>query len=117
MCAQGHIRCLPLDAGNSSRVHPPAAQCSSPCQGAPSSSNSSGLGDALGREGELPAEGTPQLLMAAQYGGSRSRVEEVAPESMDRIRLSRDSHMKFKSLLGPEVSSMAPAADCLRRVA
>ena len=73
--------------------------------------------DVLGREGELPPERTSLSLVGAQICGAGSRAEEVALESVDRIRLCRATRIKSKSLLGPKVSSVASAVEYLRRVA
>ena len=62
-------------------------------------SNTSGLEDVLGQGGEVPSEGASLLLMTAQFSGSGSQAEKVALESVDRLRLSRAPHMKFKYLL------------------
>ena len=67
----------------------------------PPPANSSGLEDALGRGGEVPAEGAVLLLIAAQTRGAGFRADQVAMESICRIRLNRAPHMKFKHLLGP----------------
>ena len=54
----------------------------------------SGLEDILGRGGEVPTEGAPLLLVAAQTCGSVSQAEGVALESLGRIRLGRAPHTK-----------------------
>ena len=80
-------------------------------------SNASGLEDVLGQGGEVPSESTSLLLMTAQMSGSGSQAEKVALESVDRLRLSRAPHMKFKFLLSGNVTSMDKALEYFRRVA
>ena len=80
-------------------------------------SNSSGLEDVLGQGGDVPSESTSLLLMTAQFSGVGSQAEKVALESVDRLRLSRAPHMKFKYLLSGGVSSMDKALEYFRRVA
>ena len=80
-------------------------------------SNASLLEDVLECDGELPTEEASLLLMAAQTCEAGSRSERVALEFVGHIRLSRPSRKKFESLLGPTVSSMAPAFGYSRRVA
>ena len=80
-------------------------------------SNTSGLEDVLGQGGEVPSEGTSLLLMTAQFSGAGSQAEKVALESVDRLRLSRAPHMKFKYLLSGNVKSMDKALEYFRRVA
>ena len=80
-------------------------------------SNASGLEDVLGQGGEVPSEGTSLLLMTAQMSGPGSQAEKVAMESVDRIRLSRAPHMKYKFLLSGNVNSMDKALEYFRRVA
>ena len=65
--------------------------------------NSPGLEDGLGRGGDLPSEGGSLVVTAAQTRKVGSRAEQVAVESIDRIRLSRAPHLKFKHLLGPGI--------------
>ena len=72
-------------------------------------SNASGLEDVLGQGGEVPSESTSLLLMTAQTSGSGSQAEKVALESVDRLRLSRAPHMKYKFLLSGNVTSMDKA--------
>ena len=79
-------------------------------------SNSSGLEDVLGQGGEIPSESTSLLLMTAQFSGTGSQAEKVALESVDRLRLSRAPHMKYKYLLSGGVSSMDKALEYFRRV-
>ena len=79
--------------------------------------NASGLEDVLGQAGEVPSEGTSLLLTTAQFSGSGSQAEKVALESVDRLRLSRAPHMKFKYLLSGGVQSMDKALEYFRRVA
>ena len=79
-------------------------------------SNSSGLEDVLGQGGEIPSEGTSLLLMTAQFSGTGSQAEKVALESVDRLRLSRAPHMKYKYLLAGGVTSMDKALEYFRRV-
>ena len=80
-------------------------------------SNTSGSEDVLGQGGEVPSESTSLLLMAAQFSGSGSQAEKVALESVDRLRLSRAPHMKFRYLLSGGVRSMDKALEYFRRVA
>ena len=56
--------------------------------------NTSGLEDALGPGSEIPSDGTSLLLVSALVRGSGTRAEQVALESVGRIRLSRAAHMK-----------------------
>ena len=79
--------------------------------------NASGLEDVIGRGGKDPLGGTSLLLMAAQTCGAGSRAEQEAMEPIDRIRLSRTPHIKFKHLLGPGAQGMGRALDYFRRVA
>ena len=44
-------------------------------------------------------------------------MEQVALESIDRIRLNRAPHMKFKNLLSPDARGMNRALEYFRRVA
>ena len=80
-------------------------------------SNASGLEDVLGQGGEVPSESTSLLLMTAQMSGSGSQAEKVALESVDRLRLSRAPHMKYKYLLSGSVTTMDRALEYFRRVA
>ena len=75
------------------------------------SSNTSGIEDVLGRGGEVPSDGASLLLMAAQFSGSGAQAEKVALESVDRIRLSRAPHMKYKYLLAGGARSMDKASE------
>ena len=61
-------------------------------------SNMSGVEDVLGHGGDVPSASTSLLLMAAQISGAGNQAEKVATESVDRIRLSRAPHMKYKYL-------------------
>lgn len=58
--------------------------------------NTSGLEDVMGQGSEVPSNGTSLLLTSAQICGSGTRAEQVATESVDRLRLSREPHMKYK---------------------
>ena len=55
--------------------------------------------------GEVPSNRPSLLKMAARSRSVGSQAEYVALESLDRIRLSRASHMKYKHLLGGSVVS------------
>ena len=55
--------------------------------------------------------------MAAHTCGSGPRAEQVALESVDRIRLNRAPHTEFKFLLGAGASSIGQALEYFRRVA
>ena len=80
-------------------------------------SNTSGIGDALGRGGEVPPDGASLLLMTAQFAGARSQTEKVALESVDRICLSRAPQMEYKYLLAGGVRSTNKALEYSRHVA
>ena len=79
-------------------------------------SNAPGIEDALGRGGEVPPDGASLLLMTAQFPGSSTQAEKVALESVDRIRLSRAPHMRYKYLLAGGLRSMDRALEYFRRV-
>ena len=49
--------------------------------------------------------------MAAQFSGAGAQAEEVAIKSVDRIRLSRAPHVKYKYLLSGGVRSMDKALE------
>ena len=70
----------------------------------PTSTNASRLDDTLSKVGEAPSEGTSLFLMAAQAGGVGSQAGRVASKSVDRARLSRAPHMKYKQLICPGVT-------------
>ena len=67
--------------------------------------NTSGLGDVLGQGSEAPSDWTSLLSTSAQLRGSGARLEQVALGSVDRIRLSRAPHKKYKYLLGAGAQS------------
>ena len=48
--------------------------------------------------------------------GAGAQAEKVAMESVDRIRLSRAPHMKYKYLLSGGVRTMDKALEYFRRV-
>ena len=79
--------------------------------------NTSGLEDVLGQGSEVPPGGTSLLSMPAQFSGAGTQAEKVAMEPVDRIRLSRAPHMKYKYLLPNGVRAMDKAWEHFRRVA
>ena len=78
--------------------------------------NASGLEDMLGQGCEVPSDGTSLFLTSTQMRGSGGRPGQVAVESVDRIRLCRASHMKYRYLSGSGVQSMGHASEYFRRV-
>ena len=65
----------------------------------------------------MSSDGTPLLLTSTLVRGSGTRAEQVASESVDRIRLSRAPYMKYKYLLSNRVRRMGLALQYFRRVA
>ena len=80
-------------------------------------SNTSGLDAALGQGSEVPPDRTSLLSMAARMCGSGTRAEQVVMESVDRIRLRRAPHMRYKHLLGNGVQTMGRVFEFPCRVA
>ena len=58
--------------------------------------NTSGLENALGQGSEVPSDGASLFLTTAQFSGAGAPAERAAMESVDRTRLSRAPHMKYK---------------------
>ena len=81
--------------------------------------NVTGLKDFWGQGEEVSWEGISLLSMAAQAGGLGPRAEKVALESLNRTRLKRTPHTKYKDFLGPLVDStgraLAVSVKCSKR--
>ena len=65
----------------------------------------------------MPWDGTSLLLMSGQIFGPSTRADQVALESVGRIRLSRAPHVAYEYLLGSGVQPMGRAAENVRRAA
>ena len=69
------------------------------------------------RGGKVPSDGTSFLLTPAQMCGSGTREEQVAMESVHRIRLSRAPRVKYEYLLSNGSQAMGRASEYSRRAA